>query len=178
MNPIIRFIVAVLSATLASRIGIDEATYVRMRVLPNDLDVNMHMNNVRYLAIFDIAGIGFVIRLGLGRLMIRRGLRLLIGGRIIRHRFGVRPFERFTVITRVLCWDHKWFYLDQRMETKRGIAAIVLTKGLVRDRARAQNIRPDELLQSLGGIQGASSIAPEVLRWLAAEQMLHIEDDC
>jgi acyl-CoA thioesterase FadM len=149
-----------------------------MHVLPNDLDLNLHMNNARYLAFFDIAGIGFAIRLGLGRLMIRRGLRPLIGGRIIRHRFGVRPFERFIVITRVLCWDDKWFYLDQRMETKRGIAAIVLTKGLVRDRARAQTIRPDELLQSLGCIEGGSSITPEVLGWLAAEQMLHIEDDC
>lgn len=178
MNPIVRFIVTSLLASVASRIRVNEATQVRMRVYPNDLDLNLHMTNARYLAIFDIAGMGFLIRLGLGHLMLRRGLRPLIGGRIIRHRFGLRPFEPFTVRTRILCWDDKWFYFDQRIETKKGIAAIVLTKGLVRGRNRAQTIRPDELLQSLGSVQRTSSIAPEVSRWLAAEQMLRVEDDC
>ena len=178
MNPIIRFIVTLLSASLASRIGVNEVTHIRMRVCPNDLDLNMHMTNARYLAIFDIAGIEFLIRLGLGRLMLRRGLRPLIGGRIIRHRFGLRPFEQFTVSTRILCWDDKWFYFDQRMETRKGTAAIVLTKGLVRDRDPARTIRPDELLQSLGAEQKTTSTAPEVSQWLAAEQMLRVEDDC
>ena len=178
MNPIIRFVVAVLSASLASRIGIDEVTNVRMRVFLNDLDLNFHMTNARYLALCDIAGVEFVIRLGLGRLMLKRGLRPLIGGRLIRHRFGVRPFERFTVRTRVLCWDDKWFYFEQQVKTNRGIAAIVLTKGLVRDPDLAQTVRPDELLKSLGEMHVHSSITPEVLRWLAAEEMLGVQDDC
>jgi acyl-CoA thioesterase FadM len=178
MNPIVRFIITLLSASLAPRIGVNDVTRALMRVLPNDLDLNLHMTNARYLAIFDIAGMEFVIRVGLGRVMVRRGLRPLIGGRMIRHRFGVRPFERFTVSTRVLCWDDKWFYLDQRMETERGVAAVMLTKGLVRDTGRAQTIRPDELLRSLGAARETSLITPEVSRWLDAEQMLRVQDDC
>ncbi|MBV8871085.1 MAG: thioesterase family protein [Acetobacteraceae bacterium] len=178
MNPIIRFVITLVSASLASRVGVDDVTRTRMRVLPNDLDLNLHMTNARYLAIFDIAGMEFMIRAGLGRLMVGRGLRPLIGGRMIRHRFGVRPFERFTVSTRVLCWDDKWFYLDQRMETGRGVAAVVLTKGLVRDAGRAQTVRPDELLRSIGAAREAPSITPEIARWLAAEQMLRVQDDC
>ncbi|MBV8612958.1 MAG: thioesterase family protein [Acetobacteraceae bacterium] len=178
MNPIIRFVITLVSASLASRVGVNDVARIRMRVLPNDLDLNLHMTNARYLAIFDIAGMEFMIRAGLGRLMVGRGLRPLIGGRMIRHRFGVRAFERFTVSTRVLCWDDKWFYLDQRMETERGVAAIVLTKGLVRDAARAQTVRPDELLRSLGVAGEAPSITPEITRWLAAEQMLRVQDDC
>jgi acyl-CoA thioesterase FadM len=175
MSPIIRFLVSLCAAIFASRIDVDAITQVRMRVLPNDLDINLHMNNARYLSLFDIAGVRFVIRVGLGRQMISSGLRPLIGGRIIRFRFGLRPFERFTVSTRILCWDDKWFYFDQRMESKRGIAAIVLTKGLVRDRVRGEAIRPDEIVRSLGGSQRTFGLTPEITQWLMAEELLHIE---
>jgi acyl-CoA thioesterase FadM len=178
MNPILRFITTLLSASLAPRIGVNDVARVRMRVLPNDLDLNLHMTNARYLAISDIAGMEFVIRVGLGRLMVRKRLRPLIGGRIIRYRFGLRPLERFTVSTRILCWDDKWFYIDQRMESERGVAAIVLTKGLVRDTGRAQTVRPGEILRSLGAAQETCSLTPEVAQWLAAEQMLRVQDDC
>ncbi|HJS88081.1 MAG TPA: thioesterase family protein [Acetobacteraceae bacterium] len=177
MNPIVRFIVTLLSASLASRIGVNDVTRARMRVLPNDLDLNLHMTNARYLAILDIAGMEFMIRVGLGRLMVRRGWRPFIGGRMIRHRFGMRLFERFTVSTRVVCWDDKWFYLDQRIETQRGVTAIVLTKGLVRDAARAQTVPPDEILRSLGIVRIAPAITPEIAQWLAAEQMLRAPHD-
>jgi acyl-CoA thioesterase FadM len=172
MNPIIRFFMSVFAAILASRVAVDAVTQVRMRVLPNDLDFNLHLNNARYLALCDIAGVGFVIRVGLGRHMVSSRLRPLIGGRIIRFRFGLRAFERFTVSTRVLCWDDKWFYFEQRMETKRGIAAIVLTKGLVRDSVRGETIRPDEIVRSLGGSQRTFGITPEVSQWLMAEELL------
>src|SRR4051812_9404391 len=113
MTPIIRFLMSVCTAIFASRIDADAITQVRMRVLPNDLDINFHMNNSRYLALFDIAGVGFVIRVGLGLYIAASSWRPLIGGRIIRFRFGLRPFERFTLLTRILCWDDKWFYFEQ-----------------------------------------------------------------
>jgi acyl-CoA thioesterase FadM len=177
MSPIIRFLISVCTAIFASRIDVDAITQIRMRVLPNDLDINLHMNNARYLALFDIAGVGFVIRVGFGQHVVSSKLRPLIGGRIIRFRFGLRPFEGFTISTRVLCWDEKWFYFDQRMETQRGTAAILLTKGLVRDSVRGETIRPEEIVQSLGGSQRTSGITPEVSQWLITEGLLHIEDE-
>jgi acyl-CoA thioesterase FadM len=177
MTPLIRFIIAVVSASLASRIDVDAIARVRMRVLPNDLDLNFHMTNARYLALFDIAAVVFGIRVGFGRLIIRRGLRPLIAGRIVRHRFSLRPFESFTVKTRLLWWDEKWFYIDQRMETQRGIAAIVLTKGLVYERGPSHMIQPRDILSLLGFATSAWSEPPEIARWLATEQALHVEGD-
>lgn len=177
MNPIVRFIIAVVSATLASRIDVDAIARVRMRVLPNDLDLNLHMTNARYLALFDIAAVVFGIRVGLGRLIIKRGLRPLIASRIVRHRFSLRPFENLTVSTRLIWWDEKWFYIDQRMKTRRGIAAIVLTKGLVYQRRSSHTLRPEDVLRLLGFAASASSKPPEIARWLATEQALHVEED-
>jgi acyl-CoA thioesterase FadM len=176
MTPIIRFVLSVLNAIFASRIDVDAISKVRMRVLPNDLDINLHMNNARYLALCDVAGIEFVIRVGLGRYIVTRAWRLLIGGRIIRFRFGLRPFEPFTVLTQILCWDDKWFYFEQRMETKRGVAAIILSKGLVRNTSLGITIPPNEIIQSIGSSRRTSGITPEVAQWLATEELLHIEE--
>jgi hypothetical protein len=161
MTPIIRFVLSVLNAIFASRIDVDAISKVRMRVLPNDLDINLHMNNARYLALCDI---------------VPRAWRLLIGGRIIRFRFGLRPFEPFTVLTQILCWDDKWFYFEQRMETKRGVAAIILSKGLVRNTSLGITIPPNEIIQSIGSSRRTSGITPEVAQWLATEELLHIEE--
>lgn len=98
----------------------------------------------------------------------------LVGGRLIRHRFGLRAFERFVVATRLICWDDKWFYFDQRFETSRGVASIVLTKGLIYDRGTARTIGPSELLDILGLLTQSPEMPPEVWQWLSTEKLLHI----
>jgi acyl-CoA thioesterase FadM len=176
MHPIFRFIRVLIAARFSRPIPLLEVSQLRMRVLPADLDLNLHMNNSRYLAISDLGFIDFMLRLGLGKTLVAKRWHPLVGGRLVRHRFGLRPFEPFVVATRLMCWDDKWFYFDQRMETSRGVAIIVLTKGLIRDRGAARTVGPAELLDPLGLLIQSPEMPPEVRQWMSTEQLLHIQE--
>ena len=176
MQPIFRFICILISACFSDPVPLLRVRRLRMCVLPNDLDFNLHMNNARCLAISDLGFVDFVLRLGLGRILPAKGWRPLFGGRLVRHRFGLRAFERFVVATRLICWDDKWFYFDQRLETSRGVASIVLTKGLIYDRGTAHTISPSELLDILGLLTQSPEMPPEVRQWLSTEKLLHIPE--
>jgi acyl-CoA thioesterase FadM len=174
VNLIFRLIAVLIAAPFRSRLDLRDMSRVRLWVLPNDLDLNMHMNNGRYLTVLDLGRIDLLIRTGLAITFIKKRWRPLIGGSLIRYRFSLRPFETFVISTRVICWNEKWIYFEHRFETRRGVAAIALTKGLVRDRIGAVN--PDTILQA-GGIQRQSPRNPEaVSRWMNAEEALHVLD--
>jgi acyl-CoA thioesterase FadM len=174
MQPIFRFLFVLVSARFSQPIPLLEVSKLRMRVLPNDLDFNLHMNNARSLAISDLGFVDFVLRLGLGKILLTKGWHPVLGGRLVRHRFGLRAFERFVVATRLICWDDKWFYFDQRVETDHGVAIIVLTKGLIYDRGTARTIGPSELLDSLGSLTQSPEMPLQVRQWLSTEELLHI----
>ena len=102
MQPIFRFIWVLISAPFSQPLPLLEVSKLSMRVLPNDLDFNLHMNNARYLAISDLGLVHFVLRMGLGKMPFAEAWRPLLGGRLVRHRFGLRAFERFVVATDLL----------------------------------------------------------------------------
>ena len=56
-----------LRALRVPRIGLLDESAVGFRVLPGDLDVNVHLNNGRYLALMDLGRFDLLIRGGLLR---------------------------------------------------------------------------------------------------------------
>jgi|ERR1700730_2570338 len=172
MNLILRLLIVLATAMFRGPLGLDDTSRVQLRVLPNDLDLNLHMNNGRYLTVMDLGRIDFLIRAGSPRLFLRNRWQPLIGGTIIRYRFGLHAFKKFEVATRILCWDEKWFYFEQRVESSQGVAAIALSKALVRD--RTGTVSPDSVLRLVGIAAERPDTTLSVSRWLAAEDMLHI----
>jgi acyl-CoA thioesterase FadM len=174
MNLLFRLLIVLVGTAFRPRLALDHVSRIRNCVLPNDLDLNLHMNNGRYLTVLDLGRIDFLLRVGLGKVLLRNRWRPLIGGTLIHYRFGLRAFEAFDIVTRVECWDDKWFYFDQRIETGRGVAAVAVAKGLVRD--RDGTVSPQKILQAINLSQPSPSFPESVSRWLIAEQMLHIGD--
>lgn len=174
MNLIFRLLIVLTTAIFRGPLGLGETSRLHLRVLPNDLDLNLHMNNGRYLTVMDLGRIDFLIRAGSPRLFLRNRWQPLIGGTIIRYRFGLRAFQRFEIATRILWWDEKWFYFEQRVENSHGVAAIALSKALVR--GSAGTVSPDSVLRSVGIAAERPDPAPSVSEWLAAEDMLHISE--
>lgn len=171
MNLILRLLWVLLAARSRGALSLNDVSRVPMRVLPNDLDLNMHMNNGRYLSIMDLGRIDFLIRMGLSRKFVENRWQPLAGGTLIRYRFALRIFAKFEIVTRLLCWDEKWFYFEQRLEADGNVAAIALTKAMARGRADA--VSPAIILQAIG-LDTPSPPAPEaVSRWQAAEDLLH-----
>jgi hypothetical protein len=123
----------------------------------------------------DLGKIDVMIRSGAATIARRHRWRPLIGGTVIRYRFGLRPLQSFQLETRVLCWDQKWFYFQHRIDTKRGIAALALSKALLHDGLRS--VPPEEVLAALGEAPPRPPVPDEIAEWLLLDGMLRIEAD-
>jgi len=64
MNLYLRLFVLSLLVRFRPRVSIWVGSRTPFRVLPNDLDVNRHMNNARYLAFCDLGRLDLMIRSG------------------------------------------------------------------------------------------------------------------
>ncbi len=149
-------------------LGHPAVSVLRFRVWPNDLDVNIHMNNGRFLSVMDLGRFDLTFRTGLGRAMLRARWKPLVGGVTIRYRRSLDPFERFELHTRILGWDEKWFFLEQRFLKEGGDLA---AEGIVRAlfRGRDGNVTPTEVLHHMG-YDGPPVDAPEwVQKWASGE---------
>ncbi|MGA7593853.1 MAG: acyl-CoA thioesterase, partial [Gallionella sp.] len=73
MNLFFRMLYVFLLAQFRESLDIGNSlSRLDLRVLPNDLDINLHMNNGRYLTICDLNRIDLFIRTGLLKAMFRR----------------------------------------------------------------------------------------------------------
>jgi acyl-CoA thioesterase FadM len=163
MVVLFRFLFAIFKSRLRRRLGILDECVIAMRVWPNDLDLNMHMNSGRYLSMMDIGRVEILARTRLLRPVLQRGWRPMVGATFIRYRKALLPFERFTVRSRVVCWDEKWLYFEHILERRGEVASHAYVRGLMR--GKSGNVKPGELLE-LAGTPGIAS--PEMPAAVAA----------
>lgn len=151
-------------------LGALEASVLTLRVWPTDLDLNGHMNNGRYLTLMDLGRIDLMLRNGIGRLALRRGWRPVIGSAMIRYRRSLEPFDRYGLVSRVLAWDDRWFFVEQRFERDGQAVAVAAVKGLML--SKGVRVPTGEVLRALGA-EVESPPIPEAIRlWQAADLRL------
>ncbi|HKO56206.1 MAG TPA: thioesterase family protein [Thermoanaerobaculia bacterium] len=164
----IRLMTALLLARFRRSPGILGTAVIAMRCWPNDLDLNVHMNSGRYVSMMDVGRVELMARLRAFRPALRRGWRPIAGGSMIRYRRSLLPFQRFTVSTRILCWDVKWFYFEQKIERGGDLCASAYVRMLFR--GPSGNIAPADVLALIGPPAPPSPPMPAaIVRWLEAE---------
>jgi acyl-CoA thioesterase FadM len=127
-----RFLFVVLRSLLRRRIAPLEEAVVRFTVLPQDCDLNLHLNAGRFVSFMDVARVELVGRLGLLTKLLKRGWRPVMGGCVVRYRRSILPFERFDVRSRVIGWDEKWFYVEHIVEKAGEFCAIGHMRTVIR----------------------------------------------
>jgi acyl-CoA thioesterase FadM len=116
-----------------TRIGILDEDRLQMRVWPNDLDFNLHMNNARYLSAMDYGRMHLLARTGLLEQVLRNRWEPLVGAVWMTYRRSLPLLARYTQASRLVCWDDRWFYIEQVFTGARGHAATGWVKGALRD---------------------------------------------
>lgn len=149
-------------ARRARRIGLLDASDLKMRVWPTDLDFNLHMNNARYLAVMDLGRIDLLVRTGVVPVALAQGWKPMLGGAVLRFRRQLRPFARYRLTSRVLCWDQRWIYLEHRLDGQDGMAALAGMRGAFVGPKGI--VPPAEIMEALGAA-GPSPATPD---WIAA----------
>lgn len=150
-----------------------------LRVLPNDLDTNWHMNNGRYLTIMDLGRFDLILRTGLWRLMLQKKSVPILASATIRYRLPLDPFQRYHLDTRIVCWDAKWTFIEQRFMHADGdkagaVAAIGLVKGSFFDKRAGTTVPTQDLLDILGIEDHSPPFSPEITAWQAADEALRV----
>ncbi|MFP5237689.1 MAG: thioesterase family protein [Acidobacteriota bacterium] len=129
------------------RLGLLEEDALRMRVWPNDVDLNWHLNNARYLSYMDYGRMHLLARTHLLTHILRARWTALVGAVWVTYRRSLPLFARFTLTSRLVCWDERWFYLEQTFTGDEGLAAVGWVKGMLREPAGAVN--PQAVLEKI-----------------------------
>lgn len=156
------------------------ASRLLMRVLPNDLDVNLHMNNGRYLTVMDLGRFDLVLRTGLWRPIWRNGWAPTLNACVIRYRQELRPFERYYLETKLSAWSESTAVMEQTFVIASGprlgrVAARALVKASFFDRTKRTMVPVRRLVAELGLPESETAsppLTPEIEAFLAADAAL------
>src|ERR1044071_6015206 len=88
-----RFLWITIASIFRSRIDPLGESVVHFTVLPHDCDLNIHLNAGRYLSFMDVARMDLIGRTGLGRKLLKKKWRPIMGGCQVLYRREIRPFE-------------------------------------------------------------------------------------
>src|SRR5262245_8664317 len=147
----------------APRIGVHDATTVRMRVWPNDLDLNLHVNNGRYLALADIARLDWFVRTGALAIARRERAMPVVGDAIAKFRRDLKLFQKFEVHTRVLGWDQRWGFLEHRFVRGGRVLGVVGVRGMFK--GPNGTIEPQFFLSAVGAKDSSPPLPQWIVEW-------------
>lgn len=147
------------------RRGLFEESRVTFCVWLNDCDLNLHMNNGRYLTFMDLGRLHLTAQCGLLRETLSRRWMPVLAAAEITYIRSLKPFTRFELVTRLLTWDERYVYLEQRFESGGRVCAHAFVKGVfLKQGTRVPNA---DLLRAIGHEDPAPAL-PEALRHWAA----------
>jgi acyl-CoA thioesterase FadM len=143
----------------APRIDIFTTTRVSLRVWPNDLDLNLHVNNGRYLTLADIGRLDWFVRTGALGIARQHKAFPVVGDAIAKFRRDLKAFQSFEIHTRLLGWDHKWGYIEHRFLRHDRVIGVVMIRGVFK--GPGGPIDPGVLLTGLSH----SAPSPQMPEW-------------
>ncbi len=135
---------------------------------PHDLDFWLELNNGRALSIYDIGRTAMAQRAGLIEVLKRKRWGMTMAGSNTRFRRRIKGFERFEMRSRGICWDDKFFYLEQSMWKKNGeCASHVLFRAAVTNKNGL--IPPQQVMGEMGQDVPSPPMPGWVAEWCKAE---------
>ncbi|MGH8529418.1 MAG: thioesterase family protein [Nevskiales bacterium] len=165
-----RMLKVLLSQRWRPRLAVLETSVLRFRVWPNDLDMNIHMNNGRYFSIADIGRLDWWLRTGLWRAARAQGLAPVAGDSNARFSRAMHAFECYELHSRLLGWNEKWLFAEHRFVQGGRVTATVLVRYLFR--SRDGHGAPAQVLALIGFTQPSPPLPAWVEGWHHAQNQL------
>ena len=170
MNLYLRLVLTLLRAWRMRRLEVGQTLERRFRVLPNDIDINGHMNNGRYLTMIDLMIIEYFVRVGFAGVIFKNGWRQMSGGSFITYRRGLKPFQSYTLRYRIDACDRHWNFMRFEFLDGAKLCAAGYMKGAVVGKS---GFVPNEQSYAAAGMAVYDAAMPgAVTHWIAAEEAL------
>ncbi len=111
MNLYLRMLLVYWRATHAGIIRLDSlSNQLSLRVLPNDLDIGLHVNNGRFLTLCDLSRLDLFIRTGLLTVMKQRRWAPLVAYHTMSYKASLTLFQNYSLEMTIKEFDEKYFY--------------------------------------------------------------------
>jgi len=133
------------------RFRMGDESRIGLRCLPFDIDMNLHLNNARYMMLADLGRMDIFFRSGLLATARKRGWGPLLGGLQVSYVREIRLWQRFELVSTIETWEgtqvvgrHRFVLADGRT------AAIVLTTGGIYDSRNRRFLDVGEVMATMG----------------------------
>jgi acyl-CoA thioesterase FadM len=164
MNLYFRLLLTCLLHRYRNKVNILGPSKTKFRVLPNDLDLLMHMNNGRYYTLMDIARVDLMLRSGAWKTISKQGWYPVVVQNTLRFYKSLELFQRFTIDTHVVGWNDKNLFLEQRFMT----GETVYASGIVKARFLKKSGGSVSTAELLSLLNIPHNDVPTLPSWVAA----------
>jgi acyl-CoA thioester hydrolase len=110
------------------------------------IDIYKHINNAKYLRIYEKARWDFGIKTGMTKIMIEKKYLFLIMSAEITYIKELNLGQKFEVYTKIIATDEKYYYFEQQMKRGEAVHNHAIFKVLIAGRKK---IRPEEIHKML-----------------------------
>lgn len=132
MNLYLRLIWVILAACRREVITEDNlGNEINTTIMPNDLDLNLHVNNGRYMTLCDFNRVDLFVRSGLAAIMIKNKLAPVVAEHTMTYIKPLRIFNRIRITMQITHWDEKYFYAIHKFYRGEQTVAEGTSKSLV-----------------------------------------------
>ncbi len=168
MYPVIRMTKGLIESRKLPPLELTGTHVSHHRCWPWDIDMWMELNNGRTLTLYDLGRIPLARRIGLIKVLARKGWGMTMAGVSVRYRRRIRPFEKIEMHSRAICWDDRFVYLEQSMWKKDGECA---NHALYRSAITDKNgiVPPERVMQTMGREDVSPPIPGWVQKWIESD---------
>lgn len=143
---------------------------IRLTTLPTDLDILRHMNNGRYLSLFDLGRWDLLIRTGLFDAMKDHGWYAVVSSETVTFRKSLQLWQRFDIESRFIGHDEKAVFMEHRVVIDGEVYARVIVRARMLRRSGGA-VSHEELFAAVGQPGGVPDIDDWIHDWSAASAL-------
>ena len=145
-------------------------TRITLTTLPTDIDVLGHMNNGRYLSLFDLGRWDLLTRAGILRALRENSWYAVVSSETVTFRKSLQLWQRFTLESRFVGHDDKALYLEHRAVVNGEVYARAIIRARMLRRSGG-TVSHDELFGALGRPDDLPDVQPWVHEWARASAL-------
>jgi len=169
MHMLLRTLLHTVLSRFGPRLGHYDVARTRFITLPTDQDILRHMNNGVYLSIMDIARFDLLHRTGIWAIFLAKGWYPVVVSETISFRKSLTMGQRFTVESRILGFDAKAVYVEQRFVRPDADGnPEIYAQGYIRGRFLKRTggvVGIDELVAAVGAGPDSAAVPKWLLEW-------------
>lgn len=137
---------------------------IAFRVMPFDVDINLHLTNSRYFAFCDLARTDLLLKSGLLKPLLKQRCLPVVAATEVSFFKAIHPLQKFNIQTQLVGWDKKYWYIEHRFICHGNVYASLTIRGSF---LRNKVVVPTEEVLSLGqALKPSPDLPPSIKLWI------------